>query len=632
MGVSESKTITAGKTSIRAGTWEQLTAGRWGWMPVLSMVLAIGLLTTAIAFQGAVSNSSWATGLFWASLLMMIMPVTARLASLDADRRERIGLVLLLGAALYLVKVMHSPFTFTFSDELVHAFNVDEILRTHHLFGNNAILPVTTSYPGLETVTAALAQISGLSTYAAGMIVVATGRLIISLALFLFYEKFSQSQRLAGLATVIYMANSNYLFWSAQFSYESLALPLAILVLFAVVYRQEQAKGKQVAFLTGVSMMLILAIVVTHHLTSFALIGALFTVAALYSVTRLWNLKRYPSIWGIAWTALAALVFWLTFVAKSTLGYILPVAQGALFSSIRLVTGAQSGRELFTNTAGVTAPSWEQWVGIASVLLILFGIPLGLLQLWRRYRRSAFALFMALAALAYFPIQGMRLTGAGWETANRASEFLFVGISFVLALGAITYWIARPNFRNTMATTIFVAILFAGGVVSGWPPALRLPKPYEVAVEMHGKQITEISPQGLAAANWTRRYLGKGNRMATDNSDALLLQRYGGQIPLSGGKYGVRDLFFADKIGRGEMEILDVTQVRYLVFARSAFNWDRMLGLYYDPTWGIPPSQIAKAKNPNSAKFDAYPGISRVLDTGNIMIYDLGGTGLVPTK
>ena len=215
---------------IGSQVWRAMDTARvysWGWLPALSLTGAIGLLLVAVADTLSRSAAGQYELLFWAGLLLMIVPIAARLASSEPARRERIGLIILLGLGLYLAKVLHSPYGFTFSDELVHSYNGTRILETGRLFNANSILPVTPLYPGLETITAALASLSGLSIFGAGLVVVGIARLIAMLALFLFYEEVSGSSRLAGIAALLYATNANFLFWSAQFSYESLALPLA---------------------------------------------------------------------------------------------------------------------------------------------------------------------------------------------------------------------------------------------------------------------------------------------------------------------------------------------------------------------------------------------------------------------
>ena len=159
------------------------------------------------------------------------MPVAFRMALPQTPRRERIALAVWLGLALYLVKILRSPAGFTFHDEFPHFATADVILRTQHLFGPNSLQEVSAFFPGLEIVTSALVSVGGLSIEAAGLVVIGVARIIAALAIYLLYEEISGSPRVAGIGSVLAIAYPNYIFWSSQYSYESLALPLSLLVL-----------------------------------------------------------------------------------------------------------------------------------------------------------------------------------------------------------------------------------------------------------------------------------------------------------------------------------------------------------------------------------------------------------------
>src|SRR5262249_25213161 len=157
----------------------------------------------------------------------------------------------------------------------------NQIFATGRLFAENTVLPATPLYPGMEAITAALMHFTGLDVFAAGMVLIGLARLLLLLALFLVYEQLSRSPYAAGLACVIYAGNANFLYWGAQFSYESLALPLASIVLFLVVRREQAANAasppsqSERVSLTVAALMGITAVVVTHHLSSYFLAGLL---------------------------------------------------------------------------------------------------------------------------------------------------------------------------------------------------------------------------------------------------------------------------------------------------------------------------------------------------------------------
>ena len=252
-------------------------ARAWGWLPELSVTTALGLLLIAVTNYGAYTSAEWATPLFWLGLMLMLLPAVYRLASADATRSERIGVLMLLVAGFYTVKLMHSPFTFTFADEFVHTYNAEATLASNHLFNPNSILRVTAYYPGLAAVTAALADVSGLPVMAAAAVLIGAARLVLVLAIFLLFEQVSGSPRVAGLGAALFMGQPSFLYWSAQFAYESLSFPLMVAALFLAA--RSVAARRRINFwrYTVLALLVIAGITTTHHLSSYAL--ALFLLA-----------------------------------------------------------------------------------------------------------------------------------------------------------------------------------------------------------------------------------------------------------------------------------------------------------------------------------------------------------------
>ncbi len=480
----------------------------------------------AVVEGNALSRSGRLGGepLFWLGLACIVIPIGWRLLSDAASRTERIALVVLAGGALYLVKVVHSSFGFTFSDEYVHAYNANEILRTHSLLGDNPILAATPDYPGLESSAAALASLSGLSTFAAGLLIVGAARVVIMLALFLLFEILSGSARIAGVASLLYMATPNFLFWSAQFSYESLALPLALVVLYGVArWTTGLEAGARRAWRVTI-LLTTVAVVVTHHMTTYALVAFLVATSLVHLVVA--RRPRRGSPWPFALFATSMAAAWLVFVASETVGYLTPVFTNAVESAVETIRREAPRRALFTSNVGVGVPVWERATGLASVGLIALGLPFGLLAVWKRYRRDPVAVVLALGGVAYLGTFALRFAPGAWEVANRASEFLFVGVAFLLALTGVERWRPRHvRWAGRAVGAAAIGIIVMGGVIAGWPRDQRLAQPYVVAV---GAQT--IEPEGREAARWSRKYLGQGRRFTADISNGRLLLTEGGQF------------------------------------------------------------------------------------------------------
>ncbi|MDQ6673874.1 MAG: hypothetical protein M3069_24550 [Chloroflexota bacterium] len=168
--------------------------------------------------------------------------------------------------------------------------------------------------------------------------------------------------------------------------------------------------------------------------------------------------------------------------------------------------------------------------------------------------------------------------------------------------------------------TLFAVVIFAGGIVAGWRSDLLLPRPYLVSA---GAQA--IEPEGVAVARWTRSALGPEAGFAADPSSAFLLLTYGSQRPLTGEARGIRSLFFTSIVDTSVTDILARANVRYLAFDRRVISWNPLLGIY-PPRPGPYTADETVLLDPKAvSKFDNQTHVSRILDAGDIVIYDVGG-------
>jgi hypothetical protein len=637
-----------------------VAAAGWGYLPLLGITSASALLLIALANAGARSGAEWAAPLLWGGMVLLLLPVALRLIAQSTPRHERVALAALLGLALYLVKVIRSPMAFTFYDEFVHWQTVDDILRSYHLFHGNPLIPVSPLYPGLHIVTTAIVTLTGLDVFTSGVIALGVARLLLCLALFLFYERVSGSARSAGIAVLLYAGNSNFTFFLSQFAYESLSLPLAVFVLCAVA---DRAFARRIKYVKGLELAIIaaiVAVVATHHLTSFALVVFLGFFPALCVVWkgvyplvfRLVTLRKPPEKslrrtlinalgalnetvrWerpGLGIMALLTLVVtvaWMVYIATPTVGYLEPVFSAGIRDLLRFVAGEAVGRQLFESSSGQAAPLWEQLITYGSIVIILLGLALGIYQLVVKRYRSPFAYMLALGALAYPAMLAFRLTPHGWEISNRASEFLFVGVAFVLAVGISRVGNTPRVHRVWVAIcAVCATVIFMGGLVAGFPSWARLPGPYLV-----GGDARSIEPQGIRTAQWAYDHLGSDNRMGADRINGLLMGSYGNQRMITGvsDQIFLGPVFFSPQMTRREQNLLIIGQVRYLVADTRLSTAPPMFGIYVEN--GEPGITERDKPLPLAAltKFDTLPYVSRLYDSGDISIYDVRSLSYVP--
>jgi hypothetical protein len=589
-----------------------------GLLMPLAVLMAAGILVVALADAASREGHAGKQGLFWTGILLIVVPTAARLCSSGAKRRERVWLVLLFGLSLYLVKFTYSPSRLAFSDEFVHFRSVEDDLRSGHLFSFNPLLPEAARYPGLGDVTSGLVRLTGLSIASSGLVVIGSARLVLMLAMFFVVERLSRSSRVAGLACFIYAANPNFLYWSAQFSYESLALPLAAFVLYLTA-RRSATRGWRLSALAGLS---VLAVVVSHHLSSYFLVAVL----AAWSAVVLWRRRErdrgreYAPV-GLALVAMGAVGAWLAFVAPITGQYLGSIASSTGRGLFDVVTGASSTRALFTSGAQV-APAWERVLSVGSVGLTLLVLAIAAVAIWRRRRDNPLMLAPLLLAVGYPLLLPLRFIGSAAETANRSTEFLFLGLGAVLALVGIGL---RPGRGERAAlyrggAAIACALVVLGGVAVSWQYSERLPQDASAA-----RPPYELTAQAIDADRWAATRLGSGHRFVSDFLDRLGLATYGQQRTL-----------FAPVDGPSAWEVLEPPRINAHV--RDAIRRGRIEFVMVDRrlSSGIPTSgwyfdrgepEAGRFKAPIAAgtlgKFDGSPRVSRLYDNGEQQIYDV---------
>ena len=610
----------------------------------LALLVGGGLLMVALGNNAARENAGHAQILFWGGLVLIYAPIAVRLLSPSSSRGECMALSMLLGGSLFLVKVLYNPTGFIPHDEMGTLRQTWELLETGHFFSTNPVVQGYAGYPGLEAVTAALTQIFGRSPFVAATIVIGVARVTLMLALFLFFERVSRSYRVAAIGVALYACNPSFLYFDSQFGYESLALTIGaalLLVSLRWVMATASERRSNTAGLVVAMALLSATLVVTHHLTSYALLAFLLIwTLTIHLGRRGWASSRIPPTYamdgpnasGSRWYQGPALPaaflavgsgIWLAAVAGGVTGSELGSVFTDAFSSIaNLVTGHSGSKTLFEAGNGQTNTTAARLLGVASIIPLLFVIPLGLRRTWLRSGSSGIWRALSLVALLYPVTLGLRLTQAGTETSQRASEFVFVGLAFVSGLlvaelprPASPWWrAARPVAIAALAT-----IMFVGGFIVGESPNTRQPGPYLV-----GGESRSVSPEGLAAARFADEYLPPRSRVLVDRVNGTLLAAIGHLDPVVGQIHGipVSRVFFSKKYDGKDQVVISDDAIEYILVDRRFVEVPPASGFYYEngePSGGEPISREALQK------FADLEGLDRVYDSGAIAIYDTSG-------
>jgi hypothetical protein len=604
---------------------------RLGTAPLLALVVAAGLALIAAGNNAARLGEAGGEEMFWAGLLLIYLPLTLRLFGRSASREERLVLAFLLGIGLYLVKVLHSPDGFGLHDEFASWRGVWDLQRTGHLFTANPLIGNFSVFPGMTAATAALSQLSGLSVFASALVLIGVARATMIVALFLILERASGSARVAGIAIAVYACNPSILYFDSQFGYESLALALAPALMLVVMRGAGFDRHPRVPPVAGSLAAIVLlaaGLVVTHHLTTYAMVaffalwsGMVVLVKRRSPLAQLRGLRAGPALGCLVLGVLAA--GWFAFVAGgATQDELGGVFASAASSAFDLVFGGSGAKTLFKAGTGEVDPLVVRLLGLASVGILVLVIPLGAWRVWRSERARPLSLSLAVVALLYPVTLVPRLTQAGSEISQRASEFVFVGVGFVAALLFVHLARAGGRLRSgayPLIATLLAALVFVGGVILGGSPVTRQPGPYEV-----GAGSRSIGPQGLAAAGYAAAYLPRDSRILVDAPNGLLLGSYGHLDPVLGSirEIPVTRVFFSREFDAAVRTVLVRDAIDYVVVDRRLSTSLPVDGHYYERG---EPGAFERARPVSPAalrKFEDVPGIGKVFDNGPIAIYD----------
>lgn len=593
------------------------------WPVAMAVFVAVlGLLVQTVGYAlGWSDHEAQGLVLWYVGIVLVVCPFAALLL-VPLTGHQRLGSSLAFGLVMYASWLLSNPVMATRFDESLHVTTLVNLVHGGGFFATNSMLPVSPHYPGLELAASGVYWLTGLPLMVCQILVVLVARSTFVLALFLLASRIGRSTRVGAVAVMIYAGSAQFYFFNSQFSYQTVAIAMLMASMYLLVRAFDSAQERPWGPLLAVQVCLA-ALTVTHHLTSWLVLGAIWAMTALFYLggeTRRFRLTlitaELATIVTAAWTAL---------IAPLLVSYLGPVFEGAGAEVTKLIALDGGGRTVGSGSSGLPTPKWELAVMAASILLWVL---LLMLSTWRAWRGSTIgrsrARYLPLALAASYPLlQLARFSPTAGEIGDRASTFITMATALVVG----TWLVPRlPRLRRLVVPGALLLVL-GGTMLGGGPDWQRMTGPY-----LPGAEQRSVDSTMVATAQWAGRYLPAGSRIASDVTVDRVLPNFAPVVPVTSsiGLANVTPLFIYTGFDDTSIRLIQDNAIDFVIVDTRIIGRTVFSGCYWEGSCGYGPESMTPDVQ-QLGKFDGQEGFDLVLD-GPIKVYDVRSLrGALPT-
>jgi hypothetical protein len=601
-----------------------------GWSPNLAgvvwFVTGLGLCLDGFAVALAPKHYGVGLFLFWAAILIPFATFVAVLLVAQPSRALREFTVAATGVYPAVIYRMASPLVLGGFDEHLHERTLQDLLRGSGLFAPNPILPIGPQYPGMELFTGTVVRLMGMPVMLGMSIVVLLCRLLLVLTIYHAALTVNPSRWSASLVVVLYAASPQFYFFNSQFAYQTMALTLGLGGLY-LLRRAQLTEGAAALRFLCAAILALIATVITHHVTSWIVLGFLVAWTAVARRGQRKYLASSAAVMGIS------VILWTDNIVNRLEFYLGPVA-AAVLQEFRLFVGGAHTQTIFGGSSGTVTPTWERVVLIFySLSCTCAAVICAWILLSRAFRqRNRMLGLLGALCLAYPITLAAHFIPSAGDIGNRASTFLCLplALSCSLVMRRAPGGEKKPGERRHSPAVVVLSMglvvgVYMGGVMLGVGPDWSiLPGPYLVTAEARTQD-----PETLAAVRWAAAHLPPGSRIVADRVPADLLAAQARLWPVMAPEHGLEaaQLYFAGGWGPNQTAIAKGLHINYLYVDQRLADSLPYDGFYFYPGESSRQVHITAA---DLAKFAYVPGLRAVYHHGPVTIYNTAGLGIAP--
>ncbi len=551
---------------------------RFNWIQFAGTLSASTFLIALSMSLAANGPSSLQFLVFWIGVLLGFAGIAYQLINRANTPRAYREILVVLGVWGLLPRLLRGGLSPLFFDEFDHLRLAQDLSATGHAVSLDHLFQLGASFPGLELLTSTTAFVSTLSIWHSGLLVVALSHVLGIIGVFTLVGEHRSDARQGAFAALFYACNPSWLYFHAQFSYETLALPLLVWLL--VLTDRWRRDGASLGTVGGF-LFIAAALPIVHHATSAIAVAILVIWLVASMCTDLFGQDHRISrgTWRVSLASVltAILVIGrLLLVGSKLWTYWSPALNvGSIGTSLRrLVGGGGGGRSLF---GGAHLPWWELGAGFLLVPILLFILARALMQgRGSTDRTDGLELTFWVLALAFFVTLPLDLLASLSEAVHRSWGFSFLGLSAVAA-SVVTPFLRRPGrWRLLTAAAVFSVIAIAGTSV-GISTNYQFPGPVEAGVD--GRSI---GSQTTLVAGWFASHSSSRDHVFVDrfvSRQIAVTSRADVMIP-----WQLWQMAYAPSLQLSTLATLARLHVDYMVFDRRMTTIFPPAGFWYSPS------------------------------------------------